>query len=718
MPTVCSTHCGGTCLLNVHVEDGRIKRVETDGSTEPQLRACMRGRALRQRVYSSDRILYPLKRIGERGEGKFERITWNEALDTVAAKLRQVRESFGPEAILCLHMPGDQVYLNNPATMKRLLALAGGFSTRYGSPSFQAGMFASFINYGSFFCSNTRDDLLNSRLIIMWGWDPASSTTGTNTAFFLVRAKEAGTRIVAVDPYFSDSAAVFAHQWIPIKPGTDTAMLVAMAYVIVSEDLQDQKFLNTYTTGFDQFREYILGNKDGISKTPAWAEVITGISASVIEKLAREYATIKPAALLAGIAPGRSAFGEQHHRAAMTLAAMTGNVGIHGGDAAARAWESTLGGYPFDLDLGSAVPKTRNPVEKVEPGVLKMPRGKRYPNIHFAKIADAILQGKQGGYPADYKLLFIVSSNYLNSQPNTNKIISALKTIDFTVIEEQYMTATAKYADIILPTTSFVERDDIALGVGMAYVGFQRKIIEPLGECKPQNEIAKELALRLGIDDYDNRTGEEPIKEAASHLQIPDYEAFKAKGVHWIERREPYVAFKKQIEDPDNNPFPTPSGKIEIYSQRLADMKNPLLPPIPKYIETWESVNDPLAAKYPLQLVTKHTKRRANAQFDSVPWLKELIPQTVLISGRDARERDIQDGDPVRVYNERGEMIIPAKVTERLVPGVAILPAGAWYSPDEKGIDRGGCANVLTRDEPSPGGAFPYNTVLIQVEKA
>jgi len=717
VPTVCSTHCGGTCLLNVHVEDGHIKRVETDDGAEPQLRACMRGRALRQRVYSSDRVLYPLKRIGERGEGKFERITWNEALDTVAAKLRQVRESFGPEAILYLHMPGDQVSLNNPATMNRLLALDGGFSTRYGSPSFQAGMFASIMTYGSLFCSNTRDDLLNSKLIIMWGWDPAGTTTGTNTSFFLAGAKEAGTRIVAIDPYFSDSAAVLAHQWIPIKPGTDAAMLVAMAYVIISEGLQNQQFLDTYTIGFDQFREYVLGREDGISKTPAWAEEITGIPTSVIEKLAWEYATIKPAALLTGIAPGRSAFGEQYHRAAMTLAAMTGNVGIHGGDAAARAWESTLGGYPFALDLGSAVPKARNPVEKTAPDIPKFPRGKRYPHIHFTKAADAILQGKQGGYPADYKLLFIVSSNYLNSQPNTNKIIRALKKIDFTVIEEQYMTATARYADIILPTTSFVERDDIALGVGMAYVGFQRKIIEPLGECKSQNEIAKSLAARLGIDDYDTRSGDEPLREAASRLQIPDYEVFKAKGVHWIERSEPYVAFKKQIEDPDNNPFPTPSGKIEIYSEQLADLKNPLLPPIPKYIETWESPNDPLAAKYPLQLVTKHAKRRANAQFDTVPWLKGMIPQTILINISDARERDIHDGDQVCVYNDRGKMIIPAKVTERLTPGVVILPAGAWYSPDKQGIDRGGCANVLTRDEPSPGGAFPFNTALIQVER-
>jgi anaerobic dimethyl sulfoxide reductase subunit A len=397
---------------------------------------------------------------------------------------------------------------------------------------------------------------------------------------------------------------------------------------------------------------------------------------------------------------------------------MTGNVGIHGGDAAAMAWGSTRGGYPFGLKNRAAVPKCKNPLERSIPGLPAVPGGAAYPYIHYTKVADAILKGKQGGYPADYRMLFIANSNYLDMLPNTNKIARALTKLEFMVVQEQYMTATARYADIILPTTYCVERDDIALGVGMAYVGFQRKVIEPPGECKPQNDIAKELARHLGIADYDNRPADEPLREVARRLRIPDYEAFKAKGVHWIERSEPYVAFQKQIEDPANHPFSTPSGKIEIYSRRIADMKNPLLPPIPQYIETWESVHDPLAAKYPLQLITKHAKRRANAQFDTIPWLKELIPQTVLMNRSDARGRGIQNGDLVRVHNERGEMVIPAQLTERLMPGVAILPAGAWYAPDEQGIDRGGCANVLTRDEPSPGGAFPYNTVLIQIQKA
>jgi anaerobic dimethyl sulfoxide reductase subunit A len=554
-------------------------------------------------------------------------------------------------------------------------------------------------------------------LIILWGWNPASTTSGTNTAWFLAQAKEKGTRIIAVDPFLTDTAATFADQWVPIRPGTDAAMLIAMAHVMIKEGLYDRKFLDTYTIGFEPFMDYVTGVEDGVPKTPSWAEAITGVSAEVIEKLAREYATTKPAALMAGIGPGRTAYGEQYHRAASTLAVMAGNVGIHGGDAAGRAWESLVGGYPYGEGIGSALKFLRNPIEERKPGTLPVPFGEVHPRIHYVKVADALLRGKEGGYPADYKMVFMVNTNFVNSLPDTNKVTRALQKPEFIVVAEQYMNATARYADILLPTASYVEREDIALGVGMAYVGFQNKVIEPLGECKPHNEIVKALAERMGITDYDEKDGEERIRDIAQRLQIPDYEAFKEKGVYWIRKEDPYVAFKKQIEDPENNPFRTPSGKIEIFSRRLADVGDPLLPPIPKYIESWESINDPLAEKYPLQLMTNHSKRRANAQFDSFPWLKESLPQAIMMNSADAQVREIEDGEMVRVFNDRGETIVPANVTQRVMPGVAILPEGAWYDPDEKGVDRGGCANVLTKDEISPTGSFTYNTVLVQIEK-
>lgn len=716
IPTTCASHCGGACILRVHVKDGVITRIETDNGEEPQLRACLRGRAYRQRVYAKDRLLYPLKRVGERGEGEFERISWDEALDTVASELGRVKETYGPEALMLLVMAGDAASLHLPFGLFRLLGMAGGFTTGWGATSFHGGTFSSYFTYGTEYASNTRDDLLNSRLIIMWGWNPAVTICGTNTPWYLAQAKERGTKVVAVDPCYNDSAATFAQEWIPIRPGTDAAMIIAMAFVMINENIQDQKFLDAYTIGFDKFKDYVLGLEDGVPKTPAWAETITGAPAAIIEKLAREYATVKPAALMAGIAPGRTAFGEQYHRAASTLAAMTGNIGIHGGDAAARAWESILGGYPYEgVMIGSALPFVPNPIES--PPVHSFWFHEKYPHIHYSKVADAILKGKAGGYPADYKLLFISNANYLNSFPNINKIVRALKALEFIVIEEQFMTSTAKFADIILPTTTFMERNDIALGVGTPFYGFQNKIIEPLGECRSHNEIAKELAARMGLSDFDQETEETRLRDFAQSAGIPDYDRFRDQCIHRINLSEPYIAFKSQIEDPENNPFPTPSGKIEIYSQQIADMNNPLLPPIPTYIENWEGPNDPLAQRFPIQLVTNHAKGRANAQFANIPWLRELTPQTILINTEDARVRKIHDGDMVRVFNERGKTRVPAEITERIMPGVAILPHGAWYDPDGQGIDKAGSPNVLSLDEPSPAGSFPYNTILVEIEK-
>ena len=722
--TMCASHCGGSCLLNVHVKDGVITRIETDGGEEPQLRACLRGRAYRQRVYAKDRILYPLKRVGERGEGRFERISWDKALDTVAGELARVRDTYGPMSILYVPTAGDITALHGVFCMMRLLGLAGGYTNTWGTISFHGGVFASYFAYGTVYASNSRHDLLNSNLIIMWGWNPAVTITGTNTAWYLAQARDRGTRIIAVDPLLNDTAATLAHEWIPVRPGTDAAMLIAMAYVIMKENLQDQAFIDRYTMGFDRYRDYVMGAEDGEPKTPAWAEAITGVNASTIEKLAREYAGTKPAALMAGTGPGRSAGGERYHQAAIALASMTGNVGVSGGDAAARAWESVAGGFPYPVGtIGGAFPMVPNPVAKPPEGVSDyfalMTLG-MYPLVHYAKVADAILEGRSGGFPADYRLLILCNSNYVNSQPNTNKIVRALKSkgLEFIAVHEQFMTPTAKFADIILPTSTYMERNDMAVGVGAGFYGRQNRIIRPLGESRSHNEIAKALATRMGIDDYDDMPEEERLKMFAEAADIPDHEGFKEQGVHWIDKSRPHVAFEAQIADPENNPFPTPSGRIEIYSQRIADMNNPLIPPIPKYFEAWEGPNDPLAKKYPLQLLTPHAKGRANAQFDNIPWIRELLPQKVLMNRLDAEKRGIEEGDLVMVINDRGKTRVTVRVTERVTPGVAVLPEGAWYDPDEDGIDRAGCANVLTRDEPSPGGSHAFNTVLVEIEKA
>jgi anaerobic dimethyl sulfoxide reductase subunit A len=723
--TTCSCHCGGRCIVRVHVRDGVITRIETDDGEDPQLRACARGRAYRQRVYSPDRLKFPLRRAGVRGEGKFDRITWDEALDTVARELERVKATYGPAAILLEAGGGDVTAFHGGGLIERLLCMMGGCTRTWGFFSHEAGLFASLATYGTMTTRSTRDDLLNSRLIIMWGWNPANTLTGTNTPLYLAKAKEKGVKIVCVDPRYTDSAAVLANQWIPIIPGTDAAMLIAMAHVIIRDNLQDRDFLSKYTTGFDQFKAYVLGQEDGIPKTPLWAEAITGVPAATTEALAADYATMKPAALMCGIAPGRTAYGEQYHRAAIALAAMTGNIGIHGGSSAGNVWQTIIGGYPFVKlpRVGRGVGNVANPVDYGAPiRRYALPGYEEHASsarVRATRIADAILKGKAGGYHSDFKLLYVVGTCFPNQYADINRGVQALHKLEFIVVHEQFMTPTAKFADVVLPITTFYERNDVTSGHGVPpFYGYMHKVIEPLHESKSHFEIATELAARLGVSDYSSKTEDEWLREIIKGSPVPDYDAFKEQGFYRVELPEPHVAFNEEIEYPANHPFPTPSGKIEIYSQRLADMDHPELPPIPKYIETWESRNDPLSRKYPLQLITTHFKRRAHTQFETIPWLRELHPHAVLIHSIDAGARGINDGDKVRVFNDRGEMLIPARVTERIMPGVVDIPEGAWFDPDERGVDRGGSANVLTRDEPSPGGAIVTNTCLVQVKKA
>jgi anaerobic dimethyl sulfoxide reductase subunit A len=408
--------------------------------------------------------------------------------------------------------------------------------------------------------------------------------------------------------------------------------------------------------------------------------------------------------------------GEQYARAACVLTAITGNIGISGGNAAGFGRSYSSRETTWD----------RGPRNKVEQGKAPLKyslyklRGGNNPTsarIHHGDLIDAIMRGREGGYPADLKLAYI--GNMINSGGNTNLKSKALKTLEFIVVHEQFLTPTARFADIVLPANTFLERNDIAPPwLGAPYYIFLNKAIEPLDGPRTDLEICVELSRRLGIPEaFADKTEEQWLREiAASRDDIPDYDTLKRDGVLKIKLAEPVVAFKKQIEDPINNPFPTLSGKIEIYSEHMAEWNDPMLPPIPKYISPAENYDDPLAARYPLQLITPHHKTRAHSMWHNVPWMREIDPQSVWISVADAEARGIRNGELVDVYNDRGRVRIPAKVTKRIMPGTVSIPEGAWYNPDKDGVDQGGCANVLTKDSRSPGGCVPMNTALVQIE--
>lgn len=697
--TCCGYDCGGRCLLKVHLKNGELHHISTEKFEGLDIKACSRGLAQNAVVNDPNRLMQPLRRIGSRGSGQFETISWDQALQTIANQMQSVKEQDGTQAIFFVTNTGSITTLHNtPRVTQRFFSSFGSCTTVWGITSFQAALQSSRATFGTIFTDGTRNNLLLSKIIILWGWNPAVTRFGPETESYLKQAQKAGTRIICVDPRHNPTSQTLADEWIPIKPGTDTAMLIAMAYVIITEGLHAQDFIEKYTVGFDKFKDYVIGKEDGLPKTPEWAQLITGVSAEKIAKLAKDYASTKPAALMTGWAPGRSAYGEQFHRAASTISAITANIGIEGGHAS--------GGVGF-VDLGLI--KGKVPVPKI-----------KHQRVHNTDLYDTIIQGKSGGYHADCKLLYIAGSNLLNQFLNLNKGKEALLKPEFIVVHDLFLTPTAKFADIVLPVTHFFEREDIGQPyVGGPYCIYMNKIIDPPAGPKSDLQIFSELAALLDLENYEEKSDEQWLNiflDAES--DFPDSQAFKLKGVHRFESEHPVVAFREQIEDPDKHPFPTPSGKIEIFSQMFAEMENPLIPAVPKYIEHWEGPRDQLAQEYPIQLVTPHSKARANSQFNNIARIKKIADDALWINTEDARRREIQDGDKVIVFNQRGRLCTTAKVTDHIMPGVASLDQGQWYQPDDQGVDHGACTNILTRDKMSPVGAFPCNTVLVQINRA
>ncbi len=733
----CPAHnCGGRCLLIAHVQDGLITRLDADDRPDvlaaPQLRACPRGRAYLRRQYHPDRLQYPLRRVGRRGEGQFERIDWDAALDLVAREIRRVRDQYGSSALFVPYGTGSYNQVNGSQTARRLMNLYGGCLGIYNSYSWGSTNLATPYVYGTLQTGHQRQDWLNSKYILMWGWNPAEMRDGTNSDWFVRLARERGARVVCIDPRHSLSAMALADEWIPIRPGTDAAMMSAMAYVMLVEGLYDAEFVRTHCVGFDasqmpiaaeSYSDYILGARDGVPKTPEWAEAITAVPRETIARIAREYATIKPGVLYQGYGMQRRAYGEQVVRAGCVLAAITGNVGLPG------TWPSGLGlqapdGGPF----WNVFPVGENPVKASIPVFMwteAVLRGREMTR------ADGILGAER--LDNDIKLFYAVASNALiNQHANVNRSAQILRDdrrVEFIVVQDNFLTPTGRFADLVLPACTQFETWGVEDGWKYGdEVILQPQLVQPLGESRSDYRICAEIAARLGIgqaytEGRDERAWVEWILDRYRETRFPylpslaEFEASN-RGVYANPVTQPAIAFADFRADPEKHPLDTPSGKIEIFSRRLHEMNNPEIPAVPKYLQEWASPFGPEAQKYPLQALGHHTLHRVHSTHDNNDWLDEAFPQRVFVNPLDARARDIRDGDSVRVYNERGAMVLPCRVTDLIMPGVVDIPQGAWWTPDQTGVDRGGCINVLTSERWTPlAFASAQHTIMVEIEK-
>ena len=744
IPTTGRNNCGGRCIIYAHVRDGIIEKLSTETTGPPEhpvpLSACARGLNYHKTFLGEDRLRWPMKRTGERGEGKFSRISWKEALDILTSEYIRIRDTYGPGSRYVNDGCGISAVMRGDRMMRRLLALDGGYLGSYNSYSSACIRNATDITYGTSETGTHPSDWLNSQLIILWGHNPAETRFDSSSMFYLKKAKAAGIPVIVIDPRKNDTVLALDAQWIPIRPATDSALADAMAYVIVKEGLQDQGFLDTCCLGFDAAHmpegvdpslnclSYLMGENDGIPKTPEWGETITGIPADTIRELAIRYATTKPAAIIQGYGAQRNAYGEQSARGVILLTCLTGNVGISGGSAAGSGDCSTHKLPKF--------PVPDNPYNRELPVFLwtdAIDHGKEMNEYDGIRTCDQGIfdDPKDIALDSNIKMIFNLASNTLINQHGdinrTAKLLKDTSKCEFIVCSDLFMTASAKFADLLLPGISMFEEENITKPWKFTeFLGFNNKAIEPLYECKTEYEWIRELAKGIGLEeeftegrDYSQWMSYIYEDLRTSEPELPEYDEFREKGIYKFEEGHYPISFEKEVKDPKHYPFPTPSGKIELFSTKL--WKNPMkdfMPPIPRYVAPPEGPQDPLTKRFPLQLSGWHSKCRTHTVHDNNLNLRKLDPQKLWIHPEDAAARSINDGDMVLVYNDRGQVKIPAKITDRVAKGVTTLSQGTWYTPDENGVDTRGSINVLTSQRPTPfARGNGQHTNLVEVQK-
>ena len=829
------TNCTNAGPVSVYVKDGKIVRIRplaaAEGDFKPwtieasghkytperKFNLAPYIHAERNRVYSQDRIRYPMKRKDfdpngarnpqNRGKSPYQRISWDEALDMVGAEIRRVQTTYGPSALSGMtsshHNWGVVGYKMGP--FYRFLNMLGHTQVFDNPDSWEGWHWGATHTYGFFWRLGMpeqydllEDSLKHAEMIVFWSNDPDTTRgtyTGQDSAMWRLWLKQKGVKMVFIDPYYNYTAAAMDGKWIPIRMGSGTAMAMAIAFVWITENTFDRHYVENRTIGFEEFRRHVLGEDDGQPKTPEWAEAECGVKGRIIRSLAREWAS-KRTVLSGGSRGGeggacREAYGTEWARMMVLLQAMQGL-----GKPGVSIWGTTMGApsnvdvwFPAYADpdgrMGSSRAANKQMVNPVKQRLyrLTLPEAILNPPITWRGEgfcgSSLEQQFTEFVYPmpghSEIKMFYRYGGSFIGTMSDTNKWVRMYQSpkLEFVVNQDCWWSGETGFADVILPACTNLERDDIgewgacggytmhaSSGCNFRIVVRQKKCIDPLWESRSDYTILAGIAERLGLrEEYTE--GKTELDWAHRYFELSDlpkvisWEEFDRKGYYIVNLPEPYRSTPslrwfyegRACDTPDpNNPkrktdnscdLGTYSGKIEFVSQSLSRFipDDAERPPMPHYIPSWEGHRSELFKKYPLQLVSPHPRFSFHTHYDKhTSWLNEIPTHRILKDGyvwwparihpSDAGLRGIQNGDIVKLYNDRGAVLCLAVLTERIRPGVVHSYASSTrYDPLEPGkpgsVDRGGCVNLLTSSrmlsKNAPG--MTPNSCLIEIEK-
>ena len=778
---LCSFGAGGNPGI-VDIEKGRIIRIkplhydwkyrpeefnpwqmEARGKTyTPGMKALLPPFSLtyKKRVYSPNRVLYPLKRVdwnpnGERnsqnrGRSKFEQISWDEALEIIANEIKRIQKKYGPYAVFCQgDGHGETKTVHGPhGCQARLLELMGGYTLQTRNPDSWEGWYWGAKHvwgmepWAGMMWPQTncfQDVAENSGLLLFWGCDPETTPLGFSdqTPGCLCRwFSELGIKQVYICPDLNYGAAVHADKWIPILPNTDAALQLAIAYTWITEDTYDKEYLVTHTVEFEKFADYVLGREDSIPKSPAWAAEKTGVPGRIIKALAREWAA-KNTTIAHGNGGSyiRGPYSTEPARLEVLLLAMQGlgrpgcwqlimnNFGLPASKFVPNLREAYRGHDPSRIPR-QIIPKTLLPEAILNPPIYWYGRT----TSHTEPVEQQFNKYK---YPvegcSEIHMMWTDSPCWITCWNCGNRLIEAIRSpkIEFVLSQHPWLENDCLFSDIILPVNTKLEEEDIGsdnMSHQYKLIFAEGKCIEPLGESKSDYEIVCLIAEKLGLlrEYTEGKLPEQWIKHGFERSGIQGkmtFDEFKEKGYYVVPTdpgwKQHPVGISSYYADPENNPLTTPSGKIEFYSANLArhfplDTERPPVPHwVPYGTSHQESQLHNRSEKYSLLLVSNHPRWRVHTQLDDVSWLREIptckikgpdgyLYEPVWINVADAAKRNIKNGDIVRVFNERGEVLGGAYITERIIPGAVYQDHGARYDPIIPGIlDRGGANNTI-----------------------